>query len=247
MHHESPQFRAVVGLALTMILAVFSCLWWLQDMPIATALQQAPLLGISAQSTAGFSTLDVQELHGATKLVLMFAMFVGGGLGSSAGGIKVWRLLVIWRLFLLLIVRTGSPPHAVLEPSLGRHRLESTEINEASLIVGLFFTVIFLSWIPFVVRSVFDVSSQRSRIRNLNPFVPNSDSKMSSFRCERSAVTWPMCHVASISSNYQLPSKARHGSSPLFCMRTQRIMYPTYNCRTRPRQFVCTARTVFHC
>ncbi len=147
---KSPQLRAVVALALATTLAIFLSLCWLQEMPVGTALQQAPLLGISAQSTAGFSTLDVQKLHDVTKLVLVLAMFIGGGLGSSAGGIKVWRLLVIWRLFLLLIVRAGSPPHAILQPSLGRHRLESTEIYEANLIVGLFFAVIFLSWIPFV-------------------------------------------------------------------------------------------------
>ncbi len=147
---KSPQLRAVLAFGMGATLAVLLCLWGLQEMPVWTAVQQAPLLGISAQSTAGFSTLDVQGLHNATKLVLMLAMFIGGGLGSSAGGIKVWRVLVVWQLLRLLIVRTGSPPHAVLEPRLGGHRLESTEIAEASLMVSLFLAVIFLSWIPFV-------------------------------------------------------------------------------------------------
>ena len=177
---RSPQLRALLAFALAAILAVFLCLWRLQGIPAWTALQQAPLLGISAQSTAGFATLDLQELHDATKLVLMLVMFIGGGLGSSAGGIKVWRLLVVWQLLRLLIVRAGSPPHAVLESTLGGHRLEPTEINEACLIVGLFIVVIFLSWIPFVaaghdsIDALFEVVSATGTV-GLSTGITNAD------------------------------------------------------------------------
>jgi len=111
---------------------------------------------------------------------LILAMFIGGGLGSSAGGIKVWRLLVLWRLLQLLIARTGSPPHAVLQPSLGGHRLENTEIAEVSLIVGLFFAVIFLSWIPFVAAgydsldALFEVVSATGTV-GLTTGITNAD------------------------------------------------------------------------
>jgi trk system potassium uptake protein TrkH len=147
---RSAQLRAVLLFAAAATFAVFFCLWGLQGMPAEIALRQSPLLGISAQSTAGFSALNVQELHNFTKLVLTLAMFVGGGLGSSAGGIKVWRLLVAYQLLRSLLARAGAPPHAVSQSTLGGHRLESTEINESGMIVGLFVAVIFLSWVPFV-------------------------------------------------------------------------------------------------
>ncbi len=60
---KSPQLHAILAFALAATLAIFVCLWGLQGMPAATAVQQAPLLGISAQSTAGFATLDVQKLQ----------------------------------------------------------------------------------------------------------------------------------------------------------------------------------------
>jgi trk system potassium uptake protein TrkH len=148
---RSPQLYALLVCVVVTSAVIFLCLWRLQAMSVWTAVRQAPLLGISAQSTAGFSTIEVQQLHGTTKLVLILAMFIGGGLGSSAGGVKVWRLLVFWRLLRLLITRTGSPPHAVLEARLGGHRLDNAEITETCLIIGLFVGVIFLSWTPFVV------------------------------------------------------------------------------------------------
>lgn len=50
--------------------------------------------------TAGFATLDVSEMSGATWLVTTALMFIGGGSASTAGGIKVstFALLafVIW-------------------------------------------------------------------------------------------------------------------------------------------------------
>ncbi len=147
---KATQLQALMLFGLGSTIAVFLCLWSLQGMSASEAARQSPLLSLSAQSTAGFAPSDVQTLQGTTKLVLIFAMLTGGGLGSSAGGIKIWRVLVSWQLLRLLIARTGAPPHAVMEPRLGGHRLENAEIMEAGLIAGLFFAVIFLSWIPFV-------------------------------------------------------------------------------------------------
>ena len=48
-------------------------------------LNHALLLGFSAQTTAGFATLNVGALDNASKLVLIAAMAIGGGLGSTAG------------------------------------------------------------------------------------------------------------------------------------------------------------------
>jgi trk system potassium uptake protein TrkH len=162
---KASQFRALLLLVVLGTLAVFLCLWGLHGMSLAQAARHAPLLAVSAQTTAGFSALTVGELPAATELVLILAMFVGGGLGSSAGGIKVWRLMVFGRLLGWLLVRTATSAHAVVQPRVGGHRLEKEEVIEASLIGGLFLALIFFSWIPFVTSgydaldSLFEVVS----------------------------------------------------------------------------------------
>jgi trk system potassium uptake protein TrkH len=80
----------------------------------------------------------------------MVSMFVGGGSGSTAGGIKLLRLLIIFRLLQYYLRRAAMPPHAVAQPRLYGQALERTEIEQAMLIAALFAITTGLSWIAFV-------------------------------------------------------------------------------------------------
>lgn len=53
------------------------------------------LAGINTRSL-GISLIDVNEMHGATILITNLSMFVGGGSASTAGGIKVTTLAVMF-------------------------------------------------------------------------------------------------------------------------------------------------------
>ena len=46
--------------------------------------------------TAGFNTMDISKLHIGTYALMMLFMFIGGASGSTAGGIKVNTLGVVW-------------------------------------------------------------------------------------------------------------------------------------------------------
>ena len=45
--------------------------------------------------TAGMFTVDMNAMTDATKLVMIFLMFIGGCSGSTAGGIKVIRWVIL--------------------------------------------------------------------------------------------------------------------------------------------------------
>ncbi|MFQ3550088.1 MAG: TrkH family potassium uptake protein, partial [Armatimonadota bacterium] len=49
----------------------------------------------SASRTAGFSTIDIAQVHAATLLILGIMMFIGGSPGSVAGGIKTTTFIII--------------------------------------------------------------------------------------------------------------------------------------------------------
>jgi trk system potassium uptake protein TrkH len=145
------QLRALVvsGLVATIVLGSW---WWLtRAMPLSQIIRQAPLLAWSAQSTAGFTPMALSKLDAASKLVLILAMAVGGGVGSTAGGFKVLRLLIALRVLHVTIVRTCSPRHAVLVPRMAGQRLPESEMREALLLIVLFGGVIVTSWLPFVL------------------------------------------------------------------------------------------------
>ena len=129
------------------------------------ALRHGALNAFSAQSTAGFATLDISQLNAGAKLTLIFSMLLGGGVGSTAGGIKILRLFILGQLLYIFLQRPGMPRQAVVEASLGRRRLETDEIQNALSIVFVFLAFIGISWLIFVgmghnpLDSLFEVVS----------------------------------------------------------------------------------------
>jgi len=129
------------------------------------ALYHGALNAFSAQTTAGFSTLDISQINAGAKLTLIFSMFLGGAAGSTAGGIKILRLLILVQLLYIFLQRASMPKQAVAEASLGRRRLETDEIQNALSIVFVFLASIGISWLVFVgmghnpLDSLFEVVS----------------------------------------------------------------------------------------
>jgi trk/ktr system potassium uptake protein len=141
---------AVVGAAIALTLLLGASMRLLGGVPWGQVLHQAPLLAVSAQSTAGFSAMPLSQLDPGSKLLLIFSMIVGGGAGSTAGGFKMLRLLIAASAFRLIMVRTCLSRHAVIEPRLAGRRLQGDEIQEALLLIVLFVIVVAISWVPFV-------------------------------------------------------------------------------------------------
>lgn len=109
------------------------------------------LLGMSAQSTTGFSSLSIAQLDPVSKLLMIPSMLLGGSIGSTAGGIKLLRLLILLRLLQLWLRRTGAPPHAVVEPWLAGRRLENDDLLRVLIVMVLFVAVVLISWLIFVI------------------------------------------------------------------------------------------------
>jgi trk system potassium uptake protein TrkH len=110
----------------------------------------AVLMATSAQTTTGFASLPVSELDATAKLALILSMLVGGSVGSTAGGFKLWRLLLLLRLSQLVLHRIAMPDHAVVELRLGGRVIEADELTRGLLLMLLFATVVLFSWFPFL-------------------------------------------------------------------------------------------------
>ncbi|MBM4054551.1 MAG: TrkH family potassium uptake protein [Planctomycetes bacterium] len=120
-------------------------------MPWKKALICLPFLGFSAQTTTGFSNMELPLVDPASKLTLIFSMISGGSIGSTAGGIKMLRMLVLFRMIQFTIKRTSVPYHAVIYPRLTGKRLESDDIIRMLLVIMLFVILTLVSWMPFIL------------------------------------------------------------------------------------------------
>jgi trk system potassium uptake protein len=159
------EFRALLN-ACGLIVLLLLVVAWLKplgaDQPGTIDLA---LLGISAQTTSGFSTLAPAGLDAVSKGLLIVAMSIGGSVGSTAGGIKLLRLIIVLRLLQRLLRRVAMPAHAVIDLSVGGRKLANEEALRILMLVLLFPVTAFLSWLPFLawgyppLDSLFEVVS----------------------------------------------------------------------------------------
>lgn len=142
-----PELQALL-LACMIAASALVLLAWLNDMP--SPWYDRVMIGISAQTTTGFSTTTVADLDAASKVLMTVSMLTGGGVGSSAGGFKILRLLILIRLLQLLLRRTAMPLHAVAEARLSGQTLEADGASRALQLILLFVLIVIASWVPFV-------------------------------------------------------------------------------------------------
>jgi trk system potassium uptake protein TrkH len=145
------EMRTLAGACLvgTLLLALW---FWQAGAPIAEALRQGALLAVSAQTTAGFSAQSTAAIGAFPKGLLILSMAVGGSLGSTAGGVKLLRVLILLRFVQTLLRRTAATEHAVVETRLGGRRLEEEDMTQVLLIIVLFGAVVVPSWLAFLAH-----------------------------------------------------------------------------------------------
>jgi trk system potassium uptake protein len=82
------------------------------------ALRDSAFAVSSVITTTGFITADFDRWDTAAKITLVLLMFIGGCAGSTAGGIKVIRILIVFRTILQDVFRMIHP-RAVTPLQLG--------------------------------------------------------------------------------------------------------------------------------
>jgi trk system potassium uptake protein len=118
---------------------------------------------ISALSTTGFSYLSIGSLNDSLKLFLVILMFIGGCAFSTAGGIKIYRLLLLIKSVRKTVTYTITGKDNKIK--LFGREYANAEVIQAATLVFLMAAVIFVS--SFIVsyygykpiNAVFDCTS----------------------------------------------------------------------------------------
>ena len=161
----NPEIKGLVLVSLFGAVAAIIVFFKVDGFPLGRALKDGILMALSAQTTTGFSTVAVAELSSAAKFLLIVFMLIGGNIGSTAGGIKIIRLLVILKMIRFVVMSSGLAPSAVVQPRLMGRNLESVEIERCFIMAALFIIVILLSLLVFLwmgypfLDSLFEVVS----------------------------------------------------------------------------------------
>ncbi len=72
-------------------------------------LRQSFFMIMSISSTTGFGTTDYDQWPAFSRIVLIILMMVGGCAGSTAGGVKMNRIILFWKISIQELVRSYRP------------------------------------------------------------------------------------------------------------------------------------------
>ena len=126
---------------------------------------------VSIMTTTGFATADYELWSQSSHLILFALMFIGGSAGSTAGGIKVIRLLILIKFIYNELIRLIHP-QAVIIVKVGNYALDRQVLIN---ITGFFvvyvliaaFSTIFVSL--FGIDMVTSLGSVAATLNNIGP------------------------------------------------------------------------------
>jgi trk system potassium uptake protein TrkH len=105
------EMRYYLGIAAVASAAILTALVFQMDFGFANATRAAVFQVVSVMTTTGFATHDFVRWPSFAQLILLALMFFGGCTGSTAGGMKIARIVllmkVVGREFRRLIERRG--------------------------------------------------------------------------------------------------------------------------------------------
>jgi trk system potassium uptake protein TrkH len=126
---------------------------------------------VSIITTTGFASVDFQLWSDQAKVVLLVLMFVGGCAGSTAGGPKVVRQLLIAR-YTRMELRRIIHPRGVLPVKLGG-RVVPDDVMRSVLVFLLFYLLVFAVCTAIVVALGADIvtglSAAIATLGNIGP------------------------------------------------------------------------------
>ena len=176
---SDPQFRALITLIILGVFVLTIINLDLYHNNLLLALKQSGFQFTSALTCTGFASVtDIGSWTESAKLVLSFAMIIGGAAGSTAGGIKLFRAILLYKGVSWRIKRAISTPRRVFVHKLGDKPLSKEEamdlINEAAIIsfmwaILLFVGIIVILWITpstpdKLGNSIFEVCSAQGNV-----------------------------------------------------------------------------------
>lgn len=117
------------------------------------ALRNAAFQVSSLVSTTGYSTADFDKWNSVSKTILLLMMFSGGCAGSTAGGLKVSRLVIMWRAIKREFKKALHPRTASIVKFEGK-RVDEATINGTGIYFGVYVficiaVIILLSFDPW--------------------------------------------------------------------------------------------------
>lgn len=129
---------------------------------LGRALRESAFAVVSLVTTTGFTTADFDVWNGFARLVLIILMFVGGCAGSTAGGLKVVRVMLLGQSAYQEVRRQLSPKAVQVLRFPGRVFPEAVRRNVLGFL--LIYVLVFVAATLAMTASGLDVITSVSSV-----------------------------------------------------------------------------------
>ncbi len=116
---QNSELRLYLGIILTAVVIITISLKQNVFYETGEYLRYVSFQVVSILTTTGFTTANFDNWPSLSKIILLILMFIGGSAGSTGGGIKCLRILLIFKYIYKELYRLVHP-HAVTAVKLGK-------------------------------------------------------------------------------------------------------------------------------
>lgn len=190
VYWRDSEFRTFISLQLVLVVICFAVLWAhnVYSSELQT-LNQAFFQVVSMATTAGFTTDSIAAWPLFLPMLLLCSAFVGGCAGSTGGGLKVIRIL--------LLVKQGSRelkrlvhPNAVYSIKLGERALPERIIEAVWGFFSAYALVFLISLLAVIATGVDNLSAFSAVAATLNNAGPGLGEVANNFTSLNDAAKW---------------------------------------------------------
>ncbi len=138
---------------------------------IAEGLRHSSFQVSSVISTTGFSTTDFNLWPTLSKVILVFLMVTGCSAGSTGGGVKLIRFIILFKAAGIELGKIFHP-RSVKAVSVNGKKVDNDVVSKTALFFFIYFAVFFASVVLISIEGKDIVSSTTAVIASLSNIGP---------------------------------------------------------------------------
>lgn len=186
------ELRCFLVIFFTAALSITGILYFVEGIDVMSSLRIAFFNTVSLQSTTGFSDEDFMIWHPTIWLILSFISIIGACAGSTSGGLKCIRVLMVWKLTKTEF-RQMLHPHAVLPVRINNTQITAQMGRTVFAFFVVYFILIMVACFLMVAMGHTLLDSfglAISSFSNIGPSIGHQVGPLGSWSCLNDATLW---------------------------------------------------------
>ena len=169
-HDEEFRWYLIFAVVFMLLISLLNLGYYEGD--FLTSLRYGSFQVSSIMSTTGFVTCDFNHWPAASHIIIVIAMLIGSCAGSTAGGIKVVRIIILTKLSRRNIRATGQPKKVDVIRLDGR-AVDETMLSQIAQFVFMYIVLILAGGFIMSLGSSYDIvtnlSASLTCVSNVGP------------------------------------------------------------------------------